>query len=77
MPPRIGVLLTHGMGDPQPTFADDIVDRLRGRLGKLAGDVAFEPCYWAPILQRSQDRVWGSFSPAGGRWISIGHAGGW
>jgi hypothetical protein len=54
------------MGDPRPTFADDIVDRLRGRLGKLAGDVAFEPCYWAPILQRSQDRVWGKLL-AGGR----------
>jgi hypothetical protein len=66
MPPRIGVLLTHGMGDPQPDFADDVIDRLRGRLGKRAGDVAFEPCYWAPILQRSQDRVWGKLV-AGGR----------
>ena len=58
MPPRIGVLLTHGMGDPQPDFADGLIRRLRKTLGRDAADVDFEPCHWAPVLQKSQDRVW-------------------
>lgn len=58
MPPRIGVLVTHGMGDPKPDFAAGLIRRLRARLGRDADDVAFEPCHWAPILQMSQDRIW-------------------
>ena len=58
MLPRIGILVTHGMGDPEPDFAEGLVRRLRARLGADAADVAVEPCYWAPILQASQDRIW-------------------
>jgi len=54
----VGVLIIHGMGDPDPSFADGLILRLRKRLEPLAASVDFEPCYWAPILQEQQDRTW-------------------
>lgn len=46
------------MGDPRPDFAAGLIRRLQKKLGRDADDVAFEPCYWAPVLQQSQDRIW-------------------
>jgi hypothetical protein len=34
-------------------------------LGDLAPSFEFEPCYWAPILQRQQDRTWKCLLQAG------------
>ena len=58
MAARAGVLIIHGMGDPEPSFAEGLVRRLRQRLGEAADDVAFEACYWAPIVQGKQDETW-------------------
>lgn len=55
---RAGVLLIHGMGDQSESFADDFILKLRTELGPAADSIAFEPCYWADILQHHQDQIW-------------------
>jgi hypothetical protein len=54
----VGVFIIHGMGDPEPDFAEGLQARLRQRLGEEADKVAFEACYWSPILQKQQDLIW-------------------
>jgi hypothetical protein len=58
MAARAGVLIIHGMGDPEPSYAEGLIRRVRERLGPSADDAAFEACYWAPILQPKQDVTW-------------------
>jgi hypothetical protein len=58
MPGRVGVMLIHGMGDPEPSYAEGLIKRLTQRLANDAAGVEFEACYWAPILQEQQDVTW-------------------
>lgn len=58
MAKKLGVLIIHGMGDPEPSYADGLIRRLEKRLGPAANDVVFGACYWAPILQEQQDVTW-------------------
>jgi hypothetical protein len=55
---EVGVVIIHGMGDPDPAFAAPLVDGLSRQLGSDATAVAFEPCFWADILQAGQDTIW-------------------
>lgn len=55
---RLAVLAIHGMGNIGPSFAEPMINRLIEELGPLAGNLAFETCYWAPLLQRQQDVTW-------------------
>jgi hypothetical protein len=55
---EIGVVIIHGMGDPQPTFAAPLIEGLSRILGGDAVAVAFEPCFWSDILQPGQDEIW-------------------
>ena len=57
-PAEVGVVIIHGMGDPQPDFAAPLVDGLKRQLGADAAGFAFHSCFWADILQTSQDRIW-------------------
>lgn len=58
MTKQLGVLIIHGMGDPDPNFADGLIRRLSQRLDEQAERVVFSACYWAPILQQHQDTIW-------------------
>jgi hypothetical protein len=59
MSAKLGVLIIHGMGKQKGDFADDLIEGLVARLGSGVNDVvAFEPCYWAPVLQVYQDNTW-------------------
>lgn len=58
MPASVGVLALHGMGNPAPSFAEGMFAALIDELGPIANNVAFETCYWSPILQRQQDVTW-------------------
>ncbi len=51
------MVIIHGMGDPEPHFAQPLVDGLKRQLGREASAFAFQPCFWANILQPSQDRI--------------------
>ncbi len=55
---ELGVVIVHGMGDPKESFADPLIQGLQALLGGDADSVAFEPCYWSPILQIGEDDVW-------------------
>jgi hypothetical protein len=55
---EVGVVIVHGMGDPQPSFAVPLIEGLSRLLGADAGAIAFEPCFWSDILQPSQDDIW-------------------
>jgi hypothetical protein len=55
---EVGVVIIHGMGDPDPAFAVPLIDGLSRELGADATAVAFEPCFWADILQAGQDEIW-------------------
>jgi hypothetical protein len=55
---EVGVVIIHGMGDPDPTFAAPLIDGLSRQLGADAPAVAFEPCFWSDILQAGQNEIW-------------------
>ncbi len=55
---EVGVVIIHGMGDPDPAFAAPLIDGLSRRLGADSMAVAFEPCFWSDILQAGQDEIW-------------------
>lgn len=54
----LGVVVIHGMGNPEPDFAAPLIEGLSRALGADAAAVAFESCFWSPILQRSEDEIW-------------------
>jgi len=62
MAPEVGVLIIHGMGSQQPDFADGLIAELMEKLGVKAGDVCFEPVYWAPLLAEREGAVWRKLS---------------
>jgi hypothetical protein len=55
---ELGVVIIHGMGDPEPAFAQPLIDGLTGELGADAGAIAFESCFWSDILQHGQNEIW-------------------
>ena len=55
---EVGVVIIHGMGDPDPAFALPLIEGLSRLLASEAGAVAFEPCFWSDILQDGQDEIW-------------------
>ena len=55
---ELGVVIVHGMGDPKASFAEPLIEGLRSLLGDDAHAVAFEPCFWSPILQDGENEVW-------------------
>ncbi|HEY0371161.1 MAG TPA: hypothetical protein VGD79_04135 [Thermoanaerobaculia bacterium] len=65
MAKKLGVMAIHGMGDPEPGFAQGMFDKLRRRLGTATDDVEFEVCYWSPILQKQQDVTWRRIQDSG------------
>ncbi len=55
---EVGVVIVHGMGDPDPAFALPLIEGLSRLLGTDAAAVAFEPCFWSDVLQGGQDEIW-------------------
>lgn len=55
---ELGVVIIHGMGDPEPGFAASLVEGVQRSLGGDAASVAFEPCFWSDILQVGQNNIW-------------------
>src|SRR5688572_14306584 len=66
MAQKIAVAIIHGIGVPDPGFADGMIAELRERLndhlsvdGTSADEaVAFEPVLWAPVLQGRENILW-------------------
>jgi len=54
----VALITVHGMGETLPDYADALLNRLRGQLGALAGQVAMRSVYYQKILQDNQNLVW-------------------
>lgn len=54
----VALITVHGMGETLPDYADALMERLRGRLGAFAGQVAMRAVYYQKILQDNQNLVW-------------------
>ena len=55
---KLAVLAIHGMGTPAPDFAAPAIEELSERLvglDKNPDEVAWQPIYWADLLQQRQD----------------------
>ncbi len=58
MAPEIGILVIHGIGNQDETFANGLINKVNGLLKKIgvdSGAVAWEPAYWANLLNKKED----------------------
>lgn len=55
---EVALITVHGMGETPPTYADGLMERLRGQLGAVAGEVVMRSVYYQKILQDNQYTVW-------------------
>jgi len=58
MAPEIGILVIHGIGNQDETFANGLINKVNGLLKKIGvdpGAVAWEPAYWANLLNKKED----------------------
>ena len=55
---EVALIAVHGMGETPPDYADGLMDRLRGQLGALAGQVVMRSVYYQKILQDNQSTIW-------------------
>jgi len=61
----LGILIVHGMGAQRPTFADGLINDLDGLLRKAGVDsnaVAWQPAYWASVLNAREEALWNDLS---------------
>lgn len=60
MTDRLGVIVIHGMGSQKPDFAEEMIDEVNGRLArkhrKDVSRIAWQPVYWADVLEDAQVR---------------------
>ncbi|UVW30361.1 hypothetical protein [Massilia sp. H6] len=54
----MALITLHGMGETPPTYADGLMERVRGQLGAVAGKVVMRSVYYQNILQDNQYTVW-------------------
>jgi hypothetical protein len=66
MPAKLGILVVHGMGSQKdPHFADNMIDEVNGRVKDLdlnPHDVAWQPLYWADLLEPQENELWSKLS---------------
>ena len=55
---EVALITVHGMGETPPTYADGLMERVRGQLGAVAGEVVMRSVYYQKILQDNQYTVW-------------------
>jgi hypothetical protein len=73
MSQKVAVAIIHGIGVPDPQFADELIDELRERLARLlagragdpAGAAVFRPVLWAPVLQGRENTLWEKIKASG------------
>lgn len=55
---EVALITVHGMGETPPTYADALMERVRGQLGAVADKVVMRSVYYQKILQDNQLIVW-------------------
>ncbi|WP_010094339.1 hypothetical protein [Ornithinibacillus scapharcae] len=64
MSQKIAVLILHGAGTPEETFADKLIDRLKASFAKRLSielaetEIVFEPVFWSEIFAPEQVKLW-------------------
>ena len=66
MTQKIAIAVIHGIGLPDPRFADGLIAELRARFAAAIGgksadpeaELVFQPVFWAPVLQGREDVLW-------------------
>ena len=59
MAAELGILVIHGMGSQAPDFASEMIEEINDRIddmGKDPDDIAWQPIYWADILEPRQSQ---------------------
>jgi hypothetical protein len=74
MSQKIAVALIHGIGKQDENFAHQIIYELKKQFAEslkkldkdnLASQLVVEPVYWAPVLQKSENKLWDLLKEAG------------
>jgi hypothetical protein len=67
MPPKIAVAFVHGIGRPEPAFADGMMDVLRAGFRKATGadPLVMKTVFWAPVIQNEENELWRRMSGGG------------
>ena len=64
MTQKVAVAIIHGIGRPDPAFADAFMQEVRGRFaGEIgasaaAAELVMKPVLWAPVIQDSENELW-------------------
>jgi hypothetical protein len=69
---KLGVLVTHGIGDQKADFADGLIGEVTRRLGMLGPSVCWEPVHWAPVFTAPEATLLAKLkanSPLDGMWL--------
>src|SRR5256885_11146618 len=66
MAAKLGILVVHGMGSQKnPHFADEMMGQVNRHvkdLGRDPRDIAWQPAYWADILEEHEKELWNKLS---------------
>lgn len=73
MSQKIAVLLIHGIGKQDANYADSIIFELKKQFAEFISkkvknapaELVIEPVYWAPVLQRHEDKLWSRMKHGG------------
>ncbi len=73
MSQKIAVVLIHGIGKQDANYADSIIYELKkqfaefiaGKAKNPATELVIEPVYWAPVIQRHEDKLWARMKHGG------------
>ncbi|WP_164667926.1 chemotaxis protein [Virgibacillus doumboii] len=64
MSQKIAVLVLHGAGTPDRSFADKMIERISKRFVKATGveraELEFEPVFWSAVFEGEQEELWGN-----------------
>ncbi|MDV6345315.1 MULTISPECIES: hypothetical protein [unclassified Nitrosomonas] len=60
MPKKAAFITVHGMGRTDLNYNQEIVQKLKRRLGSLSDNIYMGKVYYQDILQSNEDRVWHS-----------------
>jgi hypothetical protein len=69
MEPELGILVIHGIGIQEKTFANGLMDKVNGslkNLGVIPDAVAWEPAFWADLLTDDERKLWDKLSASHG-----------
>jgi hypothetical protein len=65
MAAQVGILVVHGIGIQQASFAEDFIAEMKDRLDNLAvtaDAVVWEPAFWADLLNDHERKLWDDLS---------------